>query len=140
MKTHECVFPEEKEPSGRLILASCLDCGYSAMDAMTRLKERVAEQAKDMKDYEEHITEILREKDEKLQALEAENKALDLANNEWQEKVYALEARNKELETQLDAWMEVFGTTQLTHAIARLEAAESRKELSSGTQSFPPIK
>lgn len=31
---HECVFPEEQEPSGRLILCPCLTCGASAMDGL----------------------------------------------------------------------------------------------------------
>lgn len=34
----------------------------------------------------------------------------------------------KELETVLDAWYSVFGTTQLTHALARLEFAEGELE------------
>jgi hypothetical protein len=32
----------------------------------------------------------------------------------------------QQLETQLQAWQESFGTNQLTHALARLEAAEKR--------------
>ena len=35
---HECLFPEEQEPSGRLILAPCLTCGTSAVDAISKLK------------------------------------------------------------------------------------------------------
>lgn len=38
MSEHECVFPEEQEPSGRLILAPCLVCGCAAMDAMNQLR------------------------------------------------------------------------------------------------------
>ena len=34
-------FPEEHEPSGRLILAPCLSCGMSAMDAMDALRVRL---------------------------------------------------------------------------------------------------
>ena len=33
--------------------------------------------------------------------------------------------RISELETQLDAWHNIFGTSQLSHASARLEQAES---------------
>ncbi len=40
-------------------------------------------------------------------------------------KVGELEAKIKELETVLDAWHDVFGTTQLTHAKARLDEAEN---------------
>jgi hypothetical protein len=36
MAEHVCVFPEEQEPSGRLILAPCLVCGLSAMDALSQ--------------------------------------------------------------------------------------------------------
>lgn len=34
--THECVFPEEQEPGGRLILAPCLTCGLTALDALAQ--------------------------------------------------------------------------------------------------------
>lgn len=57
MSVHECVFPEEQEPSGRLILAPCLACGFSAMDALAQLRADVemwsataAGLAKDMRD------------------------------------------------------------------------------------------
>lgn len=36
---HEHRFVEEQEPEGRLILAPCLICGLSAMDAMDQLRE-----------------------------------------------------------------------------------------------------
>lgn len=39
---HQCSFPEEQEPSGRLILAPCLICGISAVDALSILAKRVA--------------------------------------------------------------------------------------------------
>ena len=41
MTNHECLFPEEREPNGRLILAPCLTCGTSALDAMSELKQVV---------------------------------------------------------------------------------------------------
>lgn len=41
MAEHECVFPEEQEPSGRLILAPCLTCGYSAMDALAQQRDDI---------------------------------------------------------------------------------------------------
>jgi hypothetical protein len=34
---HECVFIEEQEPSGRLVLPPCIVCGYTAMDALEQL-------------------------------------------------------------------------------------------------------
>lgn len=37
-----------------------------------------------------------------------------------------LERELNEAQTQLRAWQQAFGTTQLTHAIARLEAAEKK--------------
>jgi hypothetical protein len=37
-----------------------------------------------------------------------------------------LQAELNEATTQLRAWQESFGTSQLTHALARLEAAEKR--------------
>ncbi len=37
-ETHECVFVEEQEPSGRLILPPCLVCGVTAMDALDQLR------------------------------------------------------------------------------------------------------
>ena len=39
---HECLFPEEREPNGRLILAPCLTCGVSALDALDHMKRIVA--------------------------------------------------------------------------------------------------
>lgn len=36
-ETHECVFVEEQEPSGRLILPPCLVCGLTALDALEQL-------------------------------------------------------------------------------------------------------
>jgi len=38
---------------------------------------------------------------------------------------------NGQLNTILDAWYAAFGTNQLTHALARLEAAEKRAAKSS---------
>jgi hypothetical protein len=35
---HECVFVEEQEPSGRLILPPCLVCGLTALDALEQLR------------------------------------------------------------------------------------------------------
>lgn len=35
---HECVFVEEQEPSGRLVLPPCLTCGTTAMDALEQLR------------------------------------------------------------------------------------------------------
>lgn len=34
---HECVFVEEQEPNGRLVLPPCLECGLTAMDALQTL-------------------------------------------------------------------------------------------------------
>lgn len=39
MGEHECVFVEEQEPSGRLILPPCLVCGATAMDALAQLRD-----------------------------------------------------------------------------------------------------
>ena len=36
---HEHRFPEEQEPSGRLILGPCLICDLSAMDALNEMYE-----------------------------------------------------------------------------------------------------
>jgi hypothetical protein len=41
--THECVFVEEQEPSGRLILPPCLVCGLPAMEALEQLRQELAE-------------------------------------------------------------------------------------------------
>jgi hypothetical protein len=35
---HECVYVEEQEPSGRLILPPCLICGTTAMDAIEQIR------------------------------------------------------------------------------------------------------
>ena len=35
---HECVFVEEQEPSGRLVLPPCIVCGTPAMDALDQLR------------------------------------------------------------------------------------------------------
>ena len=38
MAQHEHVFPEEQEPLGRLILAPCLVCEVSALDALDQVR------------------------------------------------------------------------------------------------------
>lgn len=38
-RTHECVFVEEQEPSGRLILPPCIVCGFTAMDALEQMRQ-----------------------------------------------------------------------------------------------------
>ena len=40
---HECLFPEEQEEGGRLILAPCLTCGVAALDALESAKTALAE-------------------------------------------------------------------------------------------------
>lgn len=35
---HDCVFVEEEEPTGRLVLPPCLICGLTAMDALEQLR------------------------------------------------------------------------------------------------------
>ena len=40
---HECVFAEEREPSGRLITVPCLQCGLSSFDAMVQAKKESSE-------------------------------------------------------------------------------------------------
>lgn len=37
MTEHECVFVEEQESSGRLVLPPCIVCGLTAMDALEQL-------------------------------------------------------------------------------------------------------
>lgn len=39
LNEHECVFIEEREPSGRLILPPCIVCGLAAMDAVEGLRD-----------------------------------------------------------------------------------------------------
>lgn len=41
--THECLFPEEAEPAGRLILAPCLTCDRPAAEGISYLIGRVRE-------------------------------------------------------------------------------------------------
>jgi hypothetical protein len=36
-ESHECVFVEEQEPSGRLVIPPCIVCGTTAMDALDTL-------------------------------------------------------------------------------------------------------
>ena len=44
---HECVFVEEEEPLGRLILPPCITCGLTALDALEQMRQerRAAGQA-----------------------------------------------------------------------------------------------
>lgn len=42
MAEHECLFPEEREPNGRLILGPCLTCETPAVDAIAQLKRELA--------------------------------------------------------------------------------------------------
>ena len=37
-EAHECVFIEEEEPSGRLILPPCIVCGLPAIQALVQVK------------------------------------------------------------------------------------------------------
>ena len=66
METHECNFPEEQEPEGRLILGPCLECGLSALDAMKQMeselkkavreeREACAKVAENSVEYQEQI-------------------------------------------------------------------------------------
>lgn len=59
MSEHECVFVEEQEPEGRLILPPCLVCGESAMDALGMVRESL-EQAE--VDTERKVTVAMRAK------------------------------------------------------------------------------
>ncbi len=59
-------------------------------------------------------------------ALAAEQKKTDYERDKLDEVVKALAMTKEQLAAkgvQLEAWQQAFGTTQLTHAIARLEAA-----------------
>jgi len=38
MTDHECVFVEEQEPTGRLVLPPCIVCGTAALDALDQLR------------------------------------------------------------------------------------------------------
>jgi hypothetical protein len=40
---HECLFPEEQEEGGRLILAPCLTCGVAALEALEFAKAALGE-------------------------------------------------------------------------------------------------
>lgn len=43
----ECVFVEEQEPSGRLVLPPCIVCGLAAMDALAECRERLTDAGRD---------------------------------------------------------------------------------------------
>lgn len=73
---HEHLFPEEQEPSGRRILAPCLTCNLSALDALQQTKDdrdrydrEAAMWAASAKDYLRLITPLMTR--EELEALEA---------------------------------------------------------------------
>jgi hypothetical protein len=42
-EAHECVFVEEEEPSGRLVLPPCIVCDAAALDALDQLRARIEE-------------------------------------------------------------------------------------------------
>jgi hypothetical protein len=44
---HECVFVEEEEASGRLILPPCLACGKAALDALDQLRKELGDARSD---------------------------------------------------------------------------------------------
>ena len=69
-------------------------------------------------------TEIL---DRRLQVMIAEALGEEMRTFEegWAECEKEMAREITQLQVQLDAWQKAFGTTQLTHAIARLERAES---------------
>lgn len=50
----------------------------------------------------------------------------DTTINVQEQLIQELERQLKETKIQLEAWQKTFGTSQLTHAAARLEAAERR--------------
>ena len=71
------------------------------------------------------------ERSEELQRLCNNAQGIAAANINRAE---AAEQRIKELETQLQAWYSIFGTTQLTHAKARLDVAERRIAAAPGAE------
>lgn len=40
--THEHCFCEEQEPTGRLVLPPCVECGMTAMDAIIALRSNIS--------------------------------------------------------------------------------------------------
>lgn len=54
------------------------------------------------------------------------NHKLNSINLSWKLLGELTDPKQSEAETVLRAWQEAFGTTQLTHALARLEAAEKK--------------
>ena len=45
-------FPEEREPSGRLILAPCLSCGLAALEAMDDLRAKCVDRERERAFFE----------------------------------------------------------------------------------------
>lgn len=56
--------------------------------------------------------------------VEGYNAAIDACKKAWEQERHEAD----ELRCQLDAWQNIFGTTQLTHAQARLECAEKASD------------
>lgn len=65
MTDHECVFVEEQEPSGRLVLPPCIVCGVAAMDALESVKRDADgfEQALRTEEEEHRMTRHIMRKD-----------------------------------------------------------------------------
>lgn len=50
----------------------------------------------------------------------------EILNGDWRARAEAAEAKVNEADTVLRAWHKAFGTSQLTHAVAKLKAAEAK--------------
>ena len=59
MTDHECTFVEEQEPSGRLILGPCLECGVAAIEAMADRKDRIAQLEAVVEAQEAYIADLV---------------------------------------------------------------------------------
>jgi phage shock protein A len=93
------------------------------MDKDTRLELMLRLNELGYVSHDETLADFILDKERKLKDTLAKEQG---RADGWKQNCKELEERVKELECVIDAWHTIFGTTQLTHAQARLEVAESK--------------
>ena len=115
MTEHECVFVEEQEPSGRLVLPPCIVCDTSAMDAIAQL--RAAEAERDQ--WKESFTQAAERGDAAHQRREAAEAEADRLKAALQYALDSMESPDAEYAHGKD----IYDSHMIRGAIVRARAA-----------------
>lgn len=99
---HECVFVEEEEPSGRLILPPCIVCRTSAMDALGQLRRERDESDLQAAQWFERTQSAAKFEAERDEARAARDQAVALADL-MREKAQAAKRGRTDLAAKVEA-------------------------------------